>query len=369
MTLQTRMDRITDRAIQRDRQLSLEDRQQGLGLSTERSHLVLPDPAEKNNASFTVSDGIRKADLSREDDHEFALQTIPDSIDDKFDAVHAANAEAVFLRVTEDGHHEINLDVPSNSYTHTILHVPSGVTATVLLTYNTDEEGFSTEFCDVLVDNDASLHLTEIRRGGNDHVLHTRREAALHADATLHWTQCDTGSELLTNFTKAHLLGDNSEARTTNLYYGADGREYDVSLESHHTGEDTYSFIRSRGALRSAKSTQRGLVRINKPAFDADGYQKADNLLLDDNANAVSIPDLEIHNPEVQCSHGSTVSDLDDEQLFYLNSRGYDDFQAKKVLVEGFFEPHIADVQPERARETLRSLLIEDIQDDLADAS
>jgi Fe-S cluster assembly scaffold protein SufB len=344
------------------------DHQQGLGLVTKRSHINLPDTDQAAEAAIQSTGQVRVATPRHEEPHKHALMSIPHEIEDRLDAVHVANADVNVIRITESGHHTVTVGIPHNSYTHNILHIPNGVNATVLLDYETDGHGFSTEFIDVHVDDNATAHLTEIRRGEPEHTLYTRREATLGDDATMHWTQCDTGSGLLTNFTKTHLLGDNSESRTTNLFYGNDSREFDVSLESHHTGENTYSFIRSRGALRSAKSTQRGLVRINKPAFDADGYQKADNLLLDSDANAVSIPDLEIHNPNVQCSHGSTVSSLDDEQLFYLQTRGYNDLHAKKLLVEGFFTPYIERVKPEDAQSELRDLLVNNIQSDL-DAS
>jgi Fe-S cluster assembly scaffold protein SufB len=364
MKLNDRWLRIKQRGKEADQDLELVDNQQGLGLVTERD-FELPEADNAAEATIEQDGAIRVLNADREDNHRFAFETIPKVFEEKMDAVHAANAEVNILRVTQPGHHEIDISLPDNSYTHNILHVPEDITATILINYETDKEGFSTEFLDLLVDKDASAHVTEIRRGKQDHALYTRREAGLHENATLHWTQCDTGSHLLTNYTKTHLQGNNSEGRTTNLFYGTNGQRFDVSLESHHTGEETYSFIRSRGALRSAKSTQRGLVRINKPAFDADGYQKADNLLLNDDANAVSIPDLEIRNPEVQCSHGSTVSDLDEEQLFYLQTRGYHELAAKKILIQGFFEPYISKVQPEEARETLRELLIENIQDDL----
>lgn len=364
MKLDQRWERIRQSAHRADKSLALKDHKQGLGLSTERD-FTLPDPTEAEEADIKQSGEIRILNPDREDNHRFAFQTIPDTFDEKLDAVHAAYADVNILRITENGHQTVTIDVKQNTYTHNILHIPAGTTSTILINYETGDAGFSTEFLDILVDDDATVNVTEIRRGHPDHVLYTRREAGLHDDATLRWTQCDTGSHLLTNYTKTHLLGDNSEGRTTNLFYGTDGQEFDVSLESHHTGADTYSFIRSRGALRSAKSTQRGLVRINKPAFDADGYQKADNLLLDDEANAVSIPDLEIHNPEVECSHGSTVSDIDEEQLFYLKSRGYSDTAAKKVMIQGFFEPYIRKVKPEEAQDELRELLIENIQEDL----
>lgn len=366
MTLQQRYAPIQAAAAKKAAELKLQDHTQGLGLSTKRDH-SLPDPTEANKAAYKVSGQVRHAGPIHESIDE-AFTSIPDEVNDKLDAIHAANADINVLRVTESGEHDITVQLPNNSYTHTVLHVPSHVTASIKLIYETATHGFSTEFIDIVVDEHATADITDVRQGHPEHILYSRREAVLHDHATLRWTQCDTGSKLLTNFTKTHLLGDHSESRTTNLFYGSNGKEFDVSLESHHTGEQTYSFIRSRGALRSAKSTQRGLVRINKPAFDADGYQKADNLLLDDDANAVSIPDLEIHNPEVQCSHGSTVSSLDDDQLFYLETRGYDDLNAKKTLIEGFYNPYIERVKPESAQDLLRERLINNIHDDLHDA-
>jgi Fe-S cluster assembly protein SufD len=74
-------------------------------------------------------------------------------------------------------------------------------------------------------------------------------------------------------------------------------------------------------------------------ANGTDAYQVNNNLLLDRRARADSIPGLEIEANEVRCTHGATAGQIDREQLFYLQSRGLSLAEARKLIVEGFFEP------------------------------
>jgi Fe-S cluster assembly protein SufD len=72
-------------------------------------------------------------------------------------------------------------------------------------------------------------------------------------------------------------------------------------------------------------------------AQGTDAYQTNRNLLLSDKAEAVSLPNLEIEADDVKCSHGATVGQLDEEELFYLQSRGLDHRAAERLVIFGFF--------------------------------
>jgi Fe-S cluster assembly protein SufD len=79
----------------------------------------------------------------------------------------------------------------------------------------------------------------------------------------------------------------------------------------------------------------KGLIKIEENADESQGYQKSDLLILND-STAVSIPDLEIKNNNVKCSHGSSISRLDREKIFYLETRGLDEKSAKDVMINAF---------------------------------
>lgn len=88
----------------------------------------------------------------------------------------------------------------------------------------------------------------------------------------------------------------------------------------------------------SAKLNFEGMIDIAKGADFADSYLQQDNLVLSDNAVCNSSPQLEIKANEVRASHGVTVASFDENQLFYLKSRGLNDKKAKKLIVDGFLE-------------------------------
>ena len=125
-----------------------------------------------------------------------------------------------------------------------------------------------------------------------------------------------------------------------------------------YSRRDSYLHTDSDVKWVQADTTTRGLVRINKPAFSSDGYQKSDVILLDNDSHAISIPDLEIHNHDVACSHGSTISKLDEDKLHYMMTRGIPKSEASKTLIKGFFSPHI----PEEVYNRFSEHLIKPLQ-------
>ena len=88
--------------------------------------------------------------------------------------------------------------------------------------------------------------------------------------------------------------------------------------------------------MQEAQATYRGLIHIGKNASKTRSFLNGHSLLLGQKAKANSIPSLEILSNDVQSRHGATVDHLDEEKIFYLNTRGYSRKQAEKTVVEGF---------------------------------
>ena len=108
-----------------------------------------------------------------------------------------------------------------------------------------------------------------------------------------------------------------------------------------------------------SKSVYNGLVNVNENAVNTDGYQKEDILILSENAEADSIPELEINNNDVRCTHGATISQIDKEKLFYLTSRGIKKPEAESLLVNGFIEPVVKEIPLEYSIELNRLIRME----------
>ncbi len=123
------------------------------------------------------------------------------------------------------------------------------------------------------------------------------------------------------------------------LLYGRDRQHLDIQTTQVHKAPHTGGEALYRHVLTDrAKSIFKGKIIIEKDQVFCNATQKNENLLLSKKAEAVSLPKLEILNNEVQCSHGATISSLDEDQLFYLISRGIGMDDARKMIIEGFFE-------------------------------
>ncbi len=123
------------------------------------------------------------------------------------------------------------------------------------------------------------------------------------------------------------------------MLYGRDRQHLEIQTnqvhKAHHTcGEALYRHV----LTDRAKSIFKGKIIIEKDQVFCNATQKNENLLLSPKAEAISLPKLEILNNDVQCSHGATISSIDEDQLFYMTSRGIGMDNARKMIVEGFFE-------------------------------
>jgi Fe-S cluster assembly protein SufD len=114
-------------------------------------------------------------------------------------------------------------------------------------------------------------------------------------------------------------------------------QEFDARTLQDHASPHTYSDLLFKNALNDrARATFGGLIRVEPHAHFTDAYQKVRNLLLSDEAEANSMPGLEILADNVKCSHGATSGQLDEDEMFYLLARGISKAVAQQLLVGGF---------------------------------
>jgi Fe-S cluster assembly protein SufD len=121
------------------------------------------------------------------------------------------------------------------------------------------------------------------------------------------------------------------------LLLAADGQHVDDHTRIDHLAPDTRSDEAFRGVIgRRGRGVFNGKVIVHPGAHGIDARQSNDNLLLSDQAEIDTKPELEIYSNDVKCAHGSTVGELDAEHLFYLRSRGVDEAQAREILTAAF---------------------------------
>jgi Fe-S cluster assembly protein SufD len=120
-------------------------------------------------------------------------------------------------------------------------------------------------------------------------------------------------------------------------------QEFDQRTLQDHLKADTTSDLLYKNVLNdNARTVFSGLIKVEPGAHRTDAYQKVRNLLLSDDAEANSMPGLEILADDVRCTHGATSGQIEPEELFYLKSRGIDDLAAKQLIARGFLNEVVA---------------------------
>jgi Fe-S cluster assembly protein SufD len=139
--------------------------------------------------------------------------------------------------------------------------------------------------------------------------------------------------------TEARLVGTGSSTRQVAIYFAADDQMHDFRTIQDHDAPHTTSDLLFKGAVQDiARSVYTGLISIREHARGTAAYQTNRTLTLSEGAWAESVPNLDIRTNDVSCSHASTVGPIDDDQRFYLESRGVPPEVAERLVVLGFFD-------------------------------
>jgi len=154
---------------------------------------------------------------------------------------------------------------------------------------------------------------------------------------------------------RGDIIGDAGEFNNYSLSLGRNNQLFDQRTIQHHIAPHGKSNLLFKNALLdNSKAVFSGLIKVDPAAQNTDSFQTNRNLLLSKEAEADSLPGLEILANEVKCSHGATTSKIDEQELFYLQSRGISKTIAEKLIVLGFFEDIIGQVSNVDLVESLR---------------
>ena len=165
------------------------------------------------------------------------------------------------------------------------------------------------------------------------------QRAQVERDGRLDWAALGFGSARGKVRMETKLAGPGSEARVTGGYAGGPGQHLDFDTTQEHAAPNTNSDLAFRGVLAAGSTAVwRGMIKVDPGAQQTDAFQESRNLLLSTEAHADAIPGLEILADDVRCTHAAAIAQIDQEQLFYLTSRGLDPAGAKTLIIEGFLE-------------------------------
>ena len=188
------------------------------------------------------------------------------------------------------------------------------------------------------VGNGGNLRFVSVQ--GLDHAASTvvHQRVRLHRDATSRIGEVGLGADLGRLDLGVALEGDGASSEVVGLYFGEGSQTLDYRMFIDHIGRSTTSDVFLKGALEDdSQSVFTGLLRIEKDAQKTSTFETNRNLVLSENAKAHSVPNLEILCDDVVCGHASSVGPLEEDHLYYLQSRGLRRTRAERLLIRGFF--------------------------------
>ena len=151
-----------------------------------------------------------------------------------------------------------------------------------------------------------------------------------------------------------------ASATLSAIYLGDEEQTLDYRTYQEHIGKDTQSNLLFKGVLDDkASSIYTGLIQVHKDASGTNAYQTNRTIKLSEDTWAESVPNLEIENNDVRCSHASTVSPVDDDQRFYLESRGIPTESVDQLIVQGFLNEVVQKLPIESVNNTILQMLLE----------
>lgn len=254
------------------------------------------------------------------------------------------------------------------TFPHTLVVAEESAEVTVLDRFGSpDTHGGRGHLVDAVVElvvgDNARLRYLSVQEHG-PHTWHIALQRAhVGADASLHSSAVALGGDYARLRSESLLLGDGAESDLMAVYFGDHHQMLDFRTLQDHDAPNTRSDLLFKGAVEdAAHSVYSGLIRLRPPARKAVASQTNRNLVLTEGAGAESIPNLEIEANDVRCSHASAVGPIDEEQLYYLESRGIPPDEAERLIVLGFFDDVLERLPVPTLARALRRTVVEKVE-------
>lgn len=283
---------------------------------------------------------------------------------DRFAALQSAfwrSGGVVFIprgvEVVQPLHVMTGLSSGNSDISHALIVLEEGASATILTeTASPDHQatGFHCGATEIYVGRGARLRFVSLQDWGQGVWHFAHQKAVIDRDASIQWTVGALGSHLSKVNQHVELVGDGAESQVNGVMFTENKQHLSYHTLQHHAAPHCRSDFLYKAALQDqSRTVWRGMIKVDPGAQKTDGYQRNDNLLLSSHARADSIPGLEIEADDVRCTHGSTSGRVDEELIFYAQSRGFTRHEAIQMIVTGFFQQVFDRITIESVREAL----------------
>ena len=249
------------------------------------------------------------------------------------------------------------------SNAHYVVEAGAHSTALVILDHTGSAD--HTGNLEVLVGDGATLTVVSLQRWDDDAVHLGQHEALVGRDASYKHIAVSLGGGIVRVNSNVRYGGPGGEATLLGVYFADAGQHLEHRSFVDHNAPRCTSLVTYKGALQgeTARTVWVGDVLIRKEAEGIDTYELNRNLVLTDGARADSVPNLEIETGEIEgAGHASSTGRFDDEQLFYLMSRGIGMQEARRLVVRGFFADIIAKIGVPEVVDRLMAAIDEELE-------
>ena len=282
-----------------------------------------------------------------------------------FAALNLAFGEIKVIHIAKDTSvsepFELNFAAAENTaiFPHVLIIAETGSKATIIESYASPSKSFTNAAVQVIVEDNASVTHYRVQKDGPEAFNIGTTEVSLGRDSRYDSTNINLGAALSRHDIDLKFTAEGGEAWVDGLYMLGGSQHSDTHSVIDHTVPNCVSHQTYKGVLNDhSRGVFNGKVFVRENAHGTDAQQSNKNLLLSNDARVDTKPQLEIFNDDVKCAHGATVGQLEEEELFYLLTRGLPDGLARNLLTYGFAEAIIRKIGIESIKADLDAAVL-----------
>ena len=293
---------------------------------------------------------------------------------DKFSALHAACWTSGHVLYVPRG---VVIDQPLHMLStitdggvdlgHTLIVLEDGAEATVMSENSSlgdTHGGLHVGGVEILLMPGSNLRFVKLQDWSKNVWDFAHQMAKVDRDASFQWTVAALGGKLSKVNQTVELIVEPANCQVNGVPF-TEGKQHVAyhTLQHHVAPHCTSDFLYKTALQDKSRTVWRGMIKVDHNAQKTDGYQRNDNLLLSGTSRADSIPGLEINADDVRCTHGSTSGKVDEELIFYAQTRGLTRKEAVRVIVSGFFQQVFDRITIDSVRDALSLALAKRVRD------
>jgi len=274
---------------------------------------------------------------------DLVKQTLPTLTDPLSKLAASRFTNGLFLHVSDNTTLELVSQTVAGLHVNVLNLIIVGTNAKLTLTHHLTGEGAVNQHTHVCAGAGAIITYCAKQTAGKESIIIDNLSADAHESATVRLSAVHLGGKHVISRRDTTLNGANSNLTHTDIAFADDSQRYQLTANAIHNGQHTTGSILTHSLVKdTAKVSARGLLTIGEHGHHADSFVAQHAILLNKGAAAECVPDLEIHTSDVKASHAASVTPINKEHLFYLETRGFNEQTARQELALGSIEPALA---------------------------